>query len=204
MALKEGFDVDDFKRRMEIYGMDESSIRYEKLYVERDTKIVLSTQKRDKSFVEPLVLRTSDLDTLKRWVGLPDKLFEQHERCALKCPPVPTNWLPPGIADDVTKGDEPQQKLSARHHEAIGRATYAYLRGPSSAVARYKKNIELHFKEFLVPLWLFREVIVEPGAVLHFGAGMHTLLASKVWVKDGGKISSSGDLTVNCSLLQGA
>lgn len=74
MALRDLDDKDQrhFLSRLARYGVDQQQLRDEELVVRRDTRLQLSH--RSRGTLSPLVLKTNDIDVVRRWIGLPPEV----------------------------------------------------------------------------------------------------------------------------------
>jgi hypothetical protein len=72
-------DRADFKSRLGAFGVDESVLIAPELTTNASTITTLTTRRDTASQYRPVVLRTSDLDRVNHWIGVPDDAFEQTE-----------------------------------------------------------------------------------------------------------------------------
>lgn len=74
MALRDLDDKDQrhFLSRLARYGVDQQQLRDEELVVRKDTRLQLSH--RSRGTLSPLVLKTNDIDVVRRWIGLPPEV----------------------------------------------------------------------------------------------------------------------------------
>lgn len=212
-----------FAKRLAAYGLTMDSLHAGELRVTRDSMLTLSMS--GNTHVQPRVLRTTDLDVVKRWVGLDDRVARSHARHV--CIPPLREHQPSGR---VQAGGDPEQErmqaqralragaeqqdrtslesraagtVSRKRMEAVQLAARTYVRGDSKAVpAGYKEVVEAVFKEFLIPIWAFSRIVVENGSVLQLGPGSNVLAAWEVEVQGSGTIRSKGHLKVDCTNLR--
>jgi len=216
-----------FSRRLAVYGLSADSLHGSELRVSRGSMLTLSMS--GSTHVQPRILRTTDLDVVKQWVGLDDRVAQRYAR------PV---CLPPLSERESTGrgyagGDREKERLarqtvdlqkdarevagereaaltsaasggiSRQHLEAVHQAARAYVRGYSKAVApEYKKAVELVYKEFLIPIWAYSRIVVENGSVLQLGTGSNVLAAWEMEIQGTGTIRSKGHLKVDCTKLR--
>jgi hypothetical protein len=190
-----------FDKVLEQYCVTSAGTEPEDLVVPCRSVVVLSGSPRHNSHRRPAVLRTTDLDELKRWIGVPDAavkgrclLDRQHRRdlAALRSQAKET------AATTVQKAP-PAGGVQLDTLRAHARA---YLYGDSSVVADAKPLLVSHFEQFAVFAWWLRKVKVSSGSVLAFGPGANVLLAGEVEIEEGGQIISQGSLTVRVGTLR--
>jgi hypothetical protein len=179
-------DRADLTKRLSVYNLDPTAVIQPDLVVPANSTLTLSASD-PKSFVQPHILSTSNLDTLKTWIGVPDTLYAagklERARTVLPKPVVP------GAAKaDVSVDD-------------IRTAASAYLFGESTLVSSYKPIVESYFPNFQIPFWLFYTITV--NGVLFFGPGQNVLSAWKIVINPGGFIwAPFGNLKTNSTILQ--
>lgn len=215
-----------FLKRLQKLDLDESAVLADELTITANTKTTLSRSTMG-SKLEPLILRTKDLDDVRRWVGLPEPVaaeegkrpssrlatvavpgaaVRQRVRVKAQAQPAAAEAMPAEfsareIGDLVTRaggGMASARALKVEQLDVLRSAARAYVRGNKAAASAYKPAIEAMFVEFEVAAWLFRTVRVGRNAVLEFGTGVHHLTAYKVIMEPGAKIRSYGHLTVDC------
>lgn len=69
-------DRNDFRKRMARLGLDETAAIAEEIEASNGATVSLSMAQE--SAVKPLILQTSNLDTLREWIGSPDKALEKQ------------------------------------------------------------------------------------------------------------------------------
>jgi hypothetical protein len=206
-------DRGDFEKRLKKYNLDAGAIEIDTLDVPPSTKTLLSISTKERSFHKPQILVSNDIDQVKRWVGLPDKLMDQAPQ--LRRPRVATGWLPPGLAHKGAGAGARKAaaaalaafdrgKLSSSQLDVLRGAAEAYVRGDSRLVASYRPILTQFIPRFEIPAWLFKVIRVRSGAVLEFGPGYHVLTAWKIIIEQGGTIRSRGSLNVDCTILERA
>jgi hypothetical protein len=110
----------------------------------------------------------------------------------------------PGMAmDDATGAREVSNDLLRQLDDDdlnnVRLAARAYVRGDSKLVTSYSPLFSRAIGTITIPVWPMLSVTVASGSVLHFGPGVHALVAYQVTIEDGGRIVSQGHLTVNCT-----
>lgn len=210
-------DKQDYEHRLSLYGLDGTTLLQEELLIPPSSRVYLAMAPN--SFIQPRVLETKDLSTVKQWIGIPDVVFERIgrlPRVALPttgrlphAPPSPIETESPG---NVRITGRPHGRESAKHvdlsqlestdFDNIRAAARAYVRGNSTVVSAFKPIIESHFEIFQVAIWPFLRVKVPRGSVLEYGPGAHVLVAHEVEIEEGGIIRSRGHLTVNCTVMK--
>ena len=189
-----------FIKVLEQFGVGAAELECE-LTVPPSTVLTLSAHPRHASHRRPKMLQTSDLDQLKRWIGVPDEvvkgrcLLDREEREALSAPRR-------AAAKQAVEVSEPVAEAPAPRTDAIRAHARAYLYGDSSLVAHAKPSLMKHFEVFLLPAWLFQKVKVSSGSVLLFGPGANVLLAHELEIEEGGQIVSLGPLTIRVATLR--
>jgi hypothetical protein len=216
-----------FTKRLARYGLTADSLHGSELRVTRDSMLTLSMS--GNTHAQPRVLRTTDLDVVKRWVGVDDRVAQRYARQV--CIPPLREHEPSGhaqVGGDAEKARAQRLRATragageqaakdresavqaevaggiSRHQlEAVQLAARTYVRGYSKAVpAGYKEVVEAVFAEFLIPIWAYTRVVVESGSVLQFGPGSNVLSAWEVEIQGTGTIRSKGHLTVDCRNLR--
>lgn len=215
-----------FSKRLAVYGLSMDSLHGNELRVTRDSMLTLSMS--GATHAQPRILRTTDLDVVKRWVGVDDRVAERHARHV--CIPPLRGGGSAGHAQvgGATEKDRLKQEREQRgaaaytqdagaaqaeakaaggvareQLEAVHVAARAYVRGYSKAVPpEYKKAVEAVYKEFLIPIWAYSRIVVETGSVLQLGTGSNVLAAWEIEVQGSGTIRSRGHLTVDCRNLR--
>jgi hypothetical protein len=187
-------DQADFTKRLSAYGLDASAVIQSDLVVPPKSTMTLSAND-PKSFVQPHVLTTSDLDELKTWIGIPDTLYQtgklDRAKTVLPRAAVPVAKLP------ITT------TIKAPQLDDIHAGASAYLFGDSTLVASYKPTVEQYFKNFQIIFWPFLTITVNAGSVLTIGPGQNVLSAWKIIVDPGGMVYAPyGRLKVDSTILQ--
>ena len=209
-----------YEKRLSVYGLDASAIIQPDLIVPARTTMTLSGS-GTQSFVRPRLLSTSDLDQLKTWIGIPDKLFETTEldrsRIALptSVPPVapaelaarrslaPTTVEAGRLVLAGTAAEEARAALPAEQLANLRTAAMAYIFGDSQLVANYKIAVEQFFPHFQIIFWPFLTITVNPGSILTIGPGQNVLFAWKIIIHQGGLVYAPfGNLKVESVILQ--
>lgn len=216
-----------FSKRLAVYGLTADSLHGGELRVTRDSMLTLSMS--GNTHVQPRILRTTDLDVVKRWVGVDDRVAQRYARPVCLPPLNERESTGRGYAggdrakerlarqkavleaDTKAQTSEQEAKLASRatrgvsrqHLEAVQQAARAYVRGYSKLVQpEYKQAVELVFGEFLIPVWAFNRIVVENGSVLQLGPGSNVLTAWEVEIQGSGTIRSKGHLKVDCTNLR--
>ncbi len=186
----------EFTKLLEQYCLQDAAAGAEDLLVPCRSVVTLSGSPRHSSFRRPRLLQTSDLDELKRWIGVPDAavkgrcLLEREQRSDLM------------VLRRQVKAAEVKPPAAGARLDSLRAAARAYLFGDSSAVAEAKPLLQAHFEVFSALAWIFTKVKVSAGSVLAFGPGANVLLAGELEIEEGGQIVSTGSLTVRVGTLR--
>jgi len=212
-----------FAKVLEQFAVSPAELDTE-LTVAPGTVVTLSAHPRHASHRRPKLLQTSDLDQLKRWIGVPDEvvkgrcLLDREEREALTAARravakeagqageqvvagTLSRYAAP-VAKQAAEGVEAVTEAPVPRADAIRAHARAYLYGDSSLVANARPSLMKHFDIFIVPVWHFLKVKVSSGSVLLFGPGANVLLAQELEIEEGGQIVSLGPLTVRVATLR--
>lgn len=191
-----------FLKVLDQFGLSPAELECE-LTVPPSTVLTLSAHPRHASHRRPRMLQTSDLDQLKRWVGVPDEvvkgrcLLDREEREVLS-----TARRAFAKEKEAVQASEAVAEAPVPRTDAIRAHARAYLYGDSSLVASAKPSLLKHFDVFMLPAWLFQKVKVSSGSVLLFGPGANVLLAQELEIEEGGQVVSLGPLTIRVATLR--
>ncbi len=205
----------EFLSRLDVYGLDEAAVTHTDLVVPANTTMTLAAGDAH-SFVRPQLLNTTDLDTLKRWIGLSDSLYHDEvlSRARVALPTaLPAEMLvdrePVEARAAAAELARPEPAVAARPVVPVEQlanlrtAASAYLFGDSQLVSGFKEPIETTFKNFQIIFWPFLTVTVNAGSVLTIGAGQNVLFAWKIVIHEGGRVvSSHGNLKTEAVVLE--
>ncbi|WP_437736135.1 hypothetical protein [Sorangium sp. So ce1335] len=134
-----------------------------------------------------LVLRTSDLDVVKRWIGTPDSVFHQGAPCQLTAPTT------------VIDLEKDLCQLDAAEAQALRDAARRYIYGDSRQVGWYKRALEKYFAPFSIPTYIYTTLDVR--GELKFSDPAALLLANTILFHPGGTIVSSGNLSIQATYI---
>jgi|SRR5581483_2903956 len=206
-------DRSDFLKRLSLFGLDASSVLQPDLVVQPKTTMSLSAASPN-SFLRPHMLTTSNLDELKRWIGIPDQHFASGLLTStLEAPPPISKALSaklatPAVAPAATAltgsvTTAAIKSISSKDMDNLRTAATSYIWGQTTASASYKSVIEAAFKNFQVAVWPFYTITVSAGSVLEIGSGPHVLCAWKIIIQQGGQVRGVGtNLHVQCTILE--
>lgn len=223
-------DAADFRKRLENYGLDESSVLQDRLITVRSAVTRLYSGGGG-SAISPIVLRTNDFDDLNRWIGYPDRLFEEVDPF-FEAPRLGALQKAASGASERSQLVKGKQGSRARtsdvgkpeiaHAEGMDMAVSAetdgnkigksvvrdvaraYLYGDSRRLGKLKPWLSAHFPVIEIAIWAFNDIHVKSGSVLEVGPGTHVLVARKVTIEDGGTIRSRGNLKLDATVLRQA
>lgn len=197
----------DFLKRLAIFGLGETSILQPDLVVPSKTTMTLSSAAN--SFLRPHVLTTTDLDELKKWIGIPDKRFKEGFPSAFSKThlPLPKKLSTPAASHQAKKATEAadltQRAFSSADYDKIRLATMSYIWGNSAHAADFKPIVEEALGRFQIAVWPFFTITVHTGAVLEIGGGANVLCAWKIIIQEGGQVRGlDTNLQVQCTILQ--
>jgi hypothetical protein len=161
------------------------------------------------SFLRPFVLTTTDLDELKKWIGIPDKRFKEGFPSAFPKThiPLPKKLSTAGAGHQGKKAaetaDPTQRAFSSADYDRIRLATMSYIWGDSAHFADFKPIVEEALGRFQIAVWPFLTITVHTGAVLEIGGGANVLCAWKIIIQEGGQVRGlDTNLQVQCTILQ--
>lgn len=187
---EEDDDLRALKERVKFYGLAlEPSKLADKVLGEGD-KLVLSAAPGGCKDGPTHILETDDLDQLKRWIGVADDVAAQ--RCCNHVTPS-RGWLL------QTKDERVLARASRRvDPDMVHRLAREYVFGDARRVAAYKPIIEQFYGRFKIPHWLFRKIVVGPGAVLEFTTTNPVVLqANSIEIAPTGRIVSRSSLNID-------
>ena len=206
-------DSEDFLGRLSTYEMDASAVHQEELVVSPSSRVYLSMAATRPSLIKPRILETHDLAKVKRWIGVPDRIFDRRvlpSRMPISRFPLPSmlraqpellRGIEAGSMAEILRRIDPA-RLTSEDRDNVLQAARAYVRGDSRLVATYEPLVEAVISVFRIPIWIFVTVKVQAGSVLEFGPGANVLAAWRVIIEEGGTIRSHGSLTLNCTHLE--
>jgi hypothetical protein len=188
--------------------------------------VMLGYGPRVQSAREPFVIQTTDLEAVKRMVGIEDRVARNRagrmtipDRIELgirpgagaigaitEAPKRQPFVAAPGRMADAEPGGrdlDPQtlSQLNSDDVENIRRAAYSFVRGNSELVSGYRPLIEAALGTITIPVFALLNVTVEAGSVLEFGPGVHALVAHQITIEFGGMIRTRRHLTINCTKM---
>jgi hypothetical protein len=202
---------DMFASNLQKFLLSEDDIRHSDLMVSSRSSITLSRSAKHASNYSAISLQTTDLDELKRWIGMPDDAVKSRsfvsrtDRAHVKelcefCkyheterPADRRNLLISRIRED---------KQPAAKTTSLRAYTRSYLFGDSEIVAEAKSVLQDFYGTIDIGVWLFPNVTVKSGSVLSFGTGSNVLLANNLVIEEGGSVVSQGSLSVNVTTLR--
>lgn len=204
-------DNAEFVQRLSVYGLDASAVLQADLVVPAKTTMTLSASD-PKSFMQPRLLNTTNLDELKAWIGIPDTLYQTGilSRATIKLPTSVAPEIRAPVAESLTvasaaAADAARAALPAAELANLRTAASAYLFGDSALVAGYKTAVENLFPNFQIIFWPFFTITVNPGSILTIGPGQNILFAWKIVIYEGGLVYAPyGSLKVDSVILQQA
>jgi hypothetical protein len=197
MGKKDDDDLRALEQRIKHYGLSLDPKKLEDKVLSKDDKLELSASPEKGCKDGPThILETDDIDQVKRWIGVPDAIAEQ--RCCHRTATAPRGWL-------VQSKDERALARAVRRIEpdVVHRLAREYVFGDARRVVQYKPILEQFYGRFRIPLWIFRRIVVGPGAVLQFNTSNPVVLqAGTIEIASTGRIVSRSSLNVDCITLQ--
>jgi hypothetical protein len=197
----------EFLSRLDAYGLNESAVTHADLVVPANTTMTLAAGDAH-SFVRPQLLNTTDLDTLKRWIGVPDSLYADDElaRTHIALPTaLPAEMLTDRapVEGRTSTAELIRPRVPVEQLGNLRTAAAAYLFGDSQLVAAYKTPIETVFKGFQIIFWPFVTITVNAGSALTIGAGQNVLFAWRIVIHEGGLVfAPHGNLKTEAVILE--
>lgn len=137
-----------------------------------------------------LVLRTNDLDQFKKWVGVPDAIFDDNE----------VNYTLP--IPEAMKVNVKKCPCSMTNEEktALYHAARCYIWGPSHKVKGYKEPIQKMFAPMEVVMHIYTTLDVRSVLMFEETDKSVVVLANTINFYPGGKIEARGtNLTVQAT-----
>jgi hypothetical protein len=231
MADNQPSDVDraDFVKRLQNYGLDEAALIAPSLVTTSSSVMSLRGGAGSSPF-QPIKLRTNDFNDLNRWIGTPDRVFDELDPFVDGPKAARIRQLQAEVAVDRPELRQLRTDASAERREQLTRAvrpepatTQAGLEGrrrladdPQVAreVARAflfgdARNLQslagwlgTQFPSIDVAVWPFMNVTIKSGSVLEFGPGPNVLIAWNLTIETGGKLRSHGHLKVDATRMQ--
>ncbi|MEA2903304.1 MAG: hypothetical protein QOI12_691 [Alphaproteobacteria bacterium] len=135
----------------------------------------------ESSAVRPFRPRTTDLDTFKAWIGLPDDYIRSG-----KALPYDRNQ---NLNYDP-RFEDPNADLSAVERNDIYVAAGRYLFGDSEAVAAYRSAIELHMAPFEIAVYAVDKLIMRSSGSLSIQGPPSVLIVRKLNLIDGSSLKT--------------
>ena len=167
-----------FAERLAVYGLGEPDGELSKLDVREGESVSLDYRKqRDDS--DYRLLRTDNIDDIKRWLGTPDEVFPHEEPIYGPPPPV------------------------ARSKEAFEAIAHEYIYGNSRSVSKYalalKSVMASFYKEgvAIIPLFLYSVVTIGPGATLTVGSGSTVFFCDELHIHRTGVLEVVGTVKLD-------
>jgi hypothetical protein len=205
-----------FDERLRRYGLFSREVQAEILHIGKKETLHLSGRDRKQPSLEPRLLACKNLDDVKMVLGIPDSVFDRNPKIAERRTPrafPPESLLPLATATfrklKSEKNALARKKLSddlngklGKHGVELSSLAYHYIFGNSRLVLKWKPLIEWKIKEWLVPLWVYKVVEIEPGGVLEFDSGTNILCADRLVIHDGARIRALGPLTIDVRKLE--
>lgn len=188
-------ELDDFGRLLAWCGLDAGQVHAQPLVVASGQQIRLSYQGAEPSHVAPVVVRTSDIDQFKTWIGMPDDPFTRGEFDVHPDEFPARQWLRGADFDPgaLTPQERADLELAAR----------TYLFGYSALAADYRDAIVRMYAPFEMGVFAFHQLVIEPDAELLLPAGAPVLLlADEVTIHRGGRLLSHTPFTLAARLLR--
>jgi hypothetical protein len=133
-------------------------LSWQSLTVEPGQHLVLSTDPADHAAVQPVMLGTRSLATLKRWIGVDDATCRALPQDVRYWPLPAQRWSGRKVTDP--------RGFSAREQADIERAGHAYLFGDSELVEDYREVIELCRGPFEAAVYAFSDLSILPAGRL--------------------------------------
>lgn len=206
MAETSEIDRQDFEKRLSKYGLDTSTILAQDLTTARSSITQLYTSTQVQSAFRPVILKTGDFDTVKKWIGVPNALVEKGYSVEaprkVRLPEMELKRSTKAARAQKAEQEYNRESLTSENLTHIRDVARAYLRGDSRKLSEYKGWIKSIFPIVSVSFWPFFNITVKSGSVLEFGPGPNVLIACSITIEEGGLVRSYGDLKVDATILR--
>ena len=133
------------------------------------------------SDLRPFHARTTDLETFKSWIGLPDHYIRSGK--AIAQAPESAGPYRPHFTDADAVLDETEQR-------DIFLAAGCYLFGDSAAVAQYRRAIEMHMAPFDIAVYAARRIIIRNTGSLTLSGPPAVLITGRIDIQPGATLRS--------------
>lgn len=202
-------DRADFVRRLQNYGLDESALIAQSFQTTPSSITRLSATLAD-SALRPVRLRTNDFNDVSRWIGVPDRVFDEIE--PLADPPrqvklrqlhaeAPAQKYLAAREPRPEATDAPVARVSEDPQFARDLAR-AFVYGDSRKLQSHAAWLGKRFPAVDVAIWPMFNVTVKSGSVLEFGPGPNVLVAGTLTIEAGGKVRALGSLKIDVTTMQ--
>jgi len=181
------------EERARVYGLEDGHLLDKNIVIGPGKHVVLSSANAKEGEPGLARLRPTDIEDVKRWIGVPNDLAAKRGCCA----PAPA--MVPGAASlsEFRKLD-PQARL------AVHMLAEEYVQGDSRRVSNYKPLLDhLVDRSFLAGLFLRQDIEIHRGAVLELGRDLKILFARHIRIYRGGLLKFNGAAKVDCVTLTG-
>ena len=202
-------DRADLAKRLQLYGLNEDSLIAQSLVTTASSITRLRADGVGSPF-QPIRLRTNDFNDLNRWIGVPDRIFDDIEPFAeapkaSKLRQLALRETPANLARTSLKAMRAEVQHAPETHddsELAQRVARAYLFGDARRLQSQARWLAARFPTVDVAVWPFLEITVRSGSVLEFGPGPHVLVAHSLTIESGGKVRVHGHLKVDVTTMQ--
>jgi hypothetical protein len=190
-----------------------SSLISEQLTTSSSVITSLRTDVGMASQYRPVLLKTSNFDQVKDWIGVPDRVFDDYDPEItiprhVDLPELPQRELArPAAAPLSARFLDTRARsvaFSSSNLATVRAVARGYLNGDSRRLKAYKPWIEEIFPVVTISVWPFLHITVKSGSVLELGPGPNVLLAYSLTIEEGGLVRSYGDLNVDVTILRKA
>lgn len=184
------------ERLKSTYGIDTSNLNLSDLTVQEGEKLQLNFKElRDEKSC--ILLETKNINELKQWTGVPDAAFN-HE--------YPVFGKLPHLSERIFSDGE-RNTVGVKERTILAQIAQEYIQGNSVSVQQFEPILNKYLSEWasitLVPVFFYRVVTVNAGAVLEVGKNSSVFEADILRVHRDGIFSVVGPCKINVGTLEG-
>jgi hypothetical protein len=181
------------EHRLKLYGLS----HLEDLVLGEGESIRVSLRGESRFAKAAHRIRLKSIKDLKRLIGVPDAVVQQHCGCRFEA----------NLSETVPPGFKSVNSLTPDQLQTLRAAAYEYIHGNSQSVQQYEPALNqaiFALNRSLVSIVLFQDIIVDRNATLILDSSVDVIFARKIIIKLGGKIRALGSFVkYDCSSVQG-
>jgi|CXWL01.1.fsa_nt_gi hypothetical protein len=180
-------------KRVGVYGLQLADLLEQSIIVGPDKHVRFSGVEKGSDGPGLVRLPPTNLDDVKRWIGVPDELAAKRSCCGQFPAEVP------GVASAAEL-----RKLDATSRLAIRDLAYEYVHGDSRRLSSYKPILDkLVDRAIITGVFLRLDIDIHRGAVLEVGRDIRVLFARHIRIFRGGLLKLTGDAKIDCVSITG-